>query len=54
MELMTVQILGIVIAAIILASQYWVDYKDSREDKLVILPAQKARLSRRLPRKRRF
>ncbi|MGE3550341.1 MAG: hypothetical protein AB7I29_10650 [Geobacter sp.] len=57
MELMTIQIILIVIAALILASLYWQDIKKRREEiregKIGLLPSQKARSSKRPPRKRR-
>jgi hypothetical protein len=57
MELMAIQIFLIIVAAIILAYLYWQDYKsskDSLDTKPDILPAQRARASRRLLRKRRY
>jgi len=57
MELMTIQIILIVIAALILASQYWQDFKKRREEiregRIGPLPSQKARRSRRPLRIRR-
>ena len=53
MELMTVQIAGIVIASLILANHYWMAFKERREKKIDTLPSQKARCSRRQLRIRR-
>jgi len=52
MEFMAIQIITIVIAALVLASQYLQDFKERREKKIDTLPSQKARCSRRQLRKR--